>query len=61
MEIKKVDFSGVRSGADASTSVLEQLHEAFATIGFVTIINHGVEEKVSRKPKVSLCVGEPTE
>ena len=47
MEIKKVDFSGVKSGADASKAVLDQLHEAFSTIGFVTIINHGVEEKVS--------------
>ena len=47
MEIKKVDFSGIRSGADVSKAVLDQLHEAFSTIGFVTIINHGVEEKVS--------------
>ena len=47
MEIKKVDFSGVKSGAEASKAVLDQLHEAFSTIGFVTIINHGVEEKVS--------------
>lgn len=46
MEIKIVDFSGVRNGADASSTVLEQLHEAFSTIGFVTIVNHGVEEKV---------------
>ena len=48
MEIRRVDFSGVRSGEDASKAVLDQLHEAFSTIGFVTIINHGVEEKVSR-------------
>ena len=47
MEIRKVDFSGVSSGEDAGKAVLDQLHEAFSTIGFVTIINHGVEEKVS--------------
>ena len=47
MEIKKVDFSGIRTGKDASSAVLDQLHEAFSTIGFVTIVNHGLEVKVN--------------
>ena len=48
MEIRKVDFSGIRTSRDVSSAVCDQLHEAFSTIGFVTIVNHGVEEKVSR-------------
>lgn len=46
MEVKKVDFSGIKAGKDATSTVVDQLHEAFSTIGFVTIVNHGVEEKV---------------
>ena len=46
MEVKKVDFSGIKIGKDATSTVVDQLHEAFSTIGFVTIVNHGVEEKV---------------
>jgi len=45
-EIKVVDFSGIKTGVDVSLSVMEQLHEAFSTIGFVIIVNHGIEEKV---------------
>ena len=47
MEIKVVDFSGISTGADVSSTVVDQLHEAFSTIGFVIITNHGIEEKVS--------------
>ena len=41
-----MDFSGIRTAADITPAVIDQLHEAFTTIGFVIITNHGVEEKV---------------
>jgi len=46
MDIKTVDFSGIRTAADITPTVIDQLHESFTTIGFVIITNHGVEEKV---------------
>ena len=46
MDIKVVDFDGIRTAADITPAVIDQLHEAFTTIGFVIITNHGVEEKV---------------
>ena len=46
MDIKVVDFDGIRTAADITPAVIDQLHEAFTTIGFVIITNHGVEDKV---------------
>ena len=54
MDIKVVDFSGIRTAADITPAVIDQLHEAFTTIGFVIITNHGVEEKVRTPYKTLL-------
>jgi len=45
MDIKVVNFSGIRTAANITPAVIDQLHEAFTMIGFVIITNHGVEEK----------------
>ena len=46
MDIKVVDFSGIRTAANITPAVIDQLNMAFTTIGFVIITNHGIEEKV---------------
>ena len=52
MDIKVVDFSGIRTAADITPAVIDQLNEAFTTIGFVIITNHGIEEKVRARVRV---------
>ena len=44
--IRVVDFTGVKSANDASSAVINELHEAFTTLGFVIIKAHGLEGKV---------------
>lgn len=44
-----VDFAGVKCAGDVSPAVINELHEAFTTLGFVIIKAHGIEEKVCFK------------
>ncbi|XP_065899316.1 uncharacterized protein [Dysidea avara] len=50
--IRVVDFTGVKSANDASSAVINELHEAFTTLGFVIIKAHGLEGKVDDVFKV---------
>ncbi len=58
MAIPVVDFqalSAAEKGVTPDLPVIEELHSAFSTVGFVFITNHGIDRKlVSRGPYCSV-------
>jgi len=50
--IRVVDFTGLKCASEASPSVINELHRAFTTLGFVIIRAHGLEGKVYARVQI---------
>ena len=62
MSIPVVNVSGVLSGVIEKSPVLQQLHNAFTTVGFVFITGHGIPREMVRvyfKLTCTMCSFDP--